>query len=116
MKNEDRFLEELIGRKNNPFLVPEGYFEETPSNIMKRIDAFEAKNRTRLTRRFRRYVAIAAAVVGIVFVSSALLFYTQDTHEIADLEKQHENYVNDALDYAMVSNEEVYFYMTEQTK
>lgn len=101
--NEEKLLNERFGNEN-PFRVPEHYFDEFPQRVMKRI---AHQNRRRKMIRW----GIAAMMTGIVFSSAFVLnnFRQQDT----TLEADNTQYVEDALDYSMINNMEIATYLTE---
>ena len=101
--NEEKFLNERFGNEN-PFRVPEHYFDEFPQRVMKRI---AHQNRRRKMIRW----GIAAIMTGIVFSSAFVLnnFRQQD----ATLEADNTQYIEDALDYSMINNMEIATYLTE---
>ena len=101
--NEEKFLNERFGNEN-PFCVPEHYFDEFPQRVMKRI---AHQNRRRKMIRW----GIAAMMTGIVFSSAFVLnnFRQQD----ATLEADNTQYIEDALDYSMINNMEIATYLTE---
>ena len=101
--NEENFLNERFGNEN-PFRVPEHYFDEFPQRVMKRI---AHQNRRRKMIRW----GIAAMMTGIVFSSAFVLnnFRQQD----ATLEADNTQYIEDALDYSMINNMEIATYLTE---
>ena len=103
MYNEETNLRERFGTEN-PFRVPEHYFDEFPQRVMKRI---AHQNRRRKMIRW----GIAAMMTGIVFSSAFVLnnFRQQDT----TLEADNTQYVEDALDYSMINNMEIATYLTE---
>ena len=101
--NEEKFLNERFGNEN-PFRVPEHYFDEFPQRVMKRI---AHQNRRRKMIRW----GIAAMMTGIVFSTAFVLnnFRQQD----ATLEADNTQYIEDALDYSMINNMEIATYLTE---
>ncbi|MCR5534526.1 MAG: hypothetical protein K6F47_05070 [Bacteroidaceae bacterium] len=101
--NEEKFLNERFGNEN-PFRVPEHYFDEFPQRVMKRI---AHQNRRRKMIRW----GIAAMMTGIVFSFAFVLnnFRQQD----ATLEADNTQYIEDALDYSMINNMEIATYLTE---
>lgn len=108
---EEQRIDELGGR-NNPFRVPEGYFEQFDARLMARLPRTEKKAKeVRLMPRLWRY---AAAVLIIVGVGSAIIWNRQSSAPIAyNEEVEMEEYYNEALDYAMVDNMEIAAYLTE---
>ena len=101
--NEEKLLNERFGNEN-PFRVPEHYFDEFPQRVMKRI---AHQNRRRKMIRW----GIAAMMTGIVFSSAFVLnnFRQQDTTLEADTTQS----VEDALEYSMINNMDIATYLTE---
>lgn len=101
--NEEKLIEERFGNEN-PFRVPNHYFEKFPQRVMMRI----ARQRRR--RKIIRW-SIAAIMTGCVFSSTLLMshFGQQDT----SLEADNSQYIEDALDYSMINNMEIATYLTE---
>lgn len=64
-------------QKQNPFSVPEGYFDSFPDRLNKRISAMEAmeaeKRPVRKLGRFRTAVAIAAVLAALALISFPVL-------------------------------------------
>ena len=128
-----------IKHKNSqPFSTPEGYFEDFTQRMMARIATEEKAKEERVTaeaaqpsaqhtakvvplfsrtRKFVKY-AVAAALAGVVFGTSAYFFsrQSQDMDYLLTAmqeENMDENYINDVLDYEMVNNQEIAYYLTE---
>lgn len=101
--NEERFIEERFGNEN-PFRVPNHYFDEFPQRVMKRIA--QQKRRRRMIRW-----SIAAMMTGIVFSSAFVLDNFRQQN--ATLEADNTQYIEDALDYSMINNMEIATYLTE---
>jgi len=103
LMNEERFIEERFGNEN-PFRVPNHYFDEFPQRVMKRIA--QQKRRRRMIRW-----SIAAMMTGIVFSSAFVLDNFRQQN--ATLEADNTQYIEDALDYSMINNMEIATYLTE---
>ena len=128
-----------IKHKNSqPFSTPEGYFEDFTQRMMARIATEEKAKEERVTAeaaqpsaqqtakvislfsrtsKFVKY-AVAAALAGVVFGTSAYFFsrQSQDMYYLLTAmqeENMDENYINDVLDYEMVNNQEIAYYLTE---
>lgn len=128
-----------IKHKNSqPFSTPEGYFEDFTQRMMARIATEEKAKEERVTSeaaqpsaqqtakvislfsrtsKFVKY-AVAAALAGVVFGTSAYFFsrQSQDMDYLLTAmqeENMDENYINDVLDYEMVNNQEIAYYLTE---
>ena len=101
MTKEETRIHELEGQQN-PFRVPEGYFENFNERLLARLPQQQQPRKVvRLMPRVWRY---AAAIVVVLGVGSALYL----NHKTAQ-----EEYYNQVLDYAMVDNMEIAAYLTE---
>ena len=100
---EEKYIEERFGNEN-PFRVPERYFDEFPQRIMKRIA--QQKRRRKMIRW-----GIAAMMTGIVFSSAFVL--NNFRQQNVPLEAENSQYIEDALDYSMINNMEIATYLTE---
>lgn len=94
-------LNETLGGKN-PFLTPEGYFEAMPQRTIRRI---KRQQRKRLALRW------AAAAVFAAFIGSTAMMTNQTQNK--SLEAEQTEYIEDALDYSMIGNIEIAYYLTE---
>lgn len=111
MKEENR-IREKFGSKD-PFRVPEGYFESfTPElmNILPERPQAAASSRRSFLPKFMRYAA-AAAVCGLVLGGSVYVSHRiyADNRLSEDVSTEMDEY----LDYALVSNQEIAQYLTE---
>ncbi len=118
MKEED-ILKTSFG-KENPFRVPEGYFEALESRVMNNLPEEKASIRTvakeiPLWRRFRPYVA-AAAFFGVMV--GGYLIYQKNNPEaplpsenVASMMQSDDYNIDTAADYAMLDNEDFYAYL-----
>ena len=121
MKEED-FIRKKCG-DGNPFRVPEGYFEQFSADLMQKLPEKEASplsiplpSRRKPALRAAWYAA-AATVCGIVlfgthYFRSSRLNAPMPTYSTEYVESG-EVYMDDLLDYAMVSNQEIAMYLTE---
>ena len=99
--NEEKILMERCG-KENPFCTPEGYFDALPQLVMSRI-------RHRQQRRRIWKWAIAAMMTGCIF-TVGLMFQNRSTGDTLTAEDQ---YIEDMLDYSMMNNMDIAYYLTE---
>jgi hypothetical protein len=124
MKEED-ILKEKYGTEN-PFKVPEGYFEQFTANLMNQLpEQLETKKRKISSLNLWRIriagYAAAACMAGVMLVGiSSYLKHQQHTIKLNHTEQHaeqytfsEEEYIDDALDYALVSNQEIASYLTE---
>ena len=88
-------------QERNPFKVPENYFEEVNRKILADISSVDHEVRkTGYFNRFRTYLAIAATVAGLVFLTYAgvKLFTSERTSPLVSELMNEENtdsYIND---------------------
>ncbi|MDO5446479.1 MAG: hypothetical protein Q4F34_01710 [Prevotellaceae bacterium] len=104
-------LEKLCS-KENPFRVPEGYFEDFQQQMMEKIAATPKKARMVWLRPL---LAAAACVCVAVFALS--LIFSQKVEEqasVAQVEEVSDQYMNEAMDYAMIDNGDLYACMMEE--
>ncbi len=103
---EEKLIRNLTEGKGNPFHVPNGYFDSFTDRMMKQLPAQPVKEMSRLWR-------YAAAVVVVAGLSTTYLL----THNNASSDSNYELYANDyneqALDYALVGNQDIETFLTE---
>lgn len=122
--------------EHNPLLTPDGYFDQFTDKLMQRLpeqqaaapatDEQAAKPRMRLifVRKMMRYAA--AVIVACLCIGTGTYIYThqavpaQDslTTSTANIalstdEQDSEDYLDQALDYEMIGNDELAYYLTE---
>lgn len=113
MNNEDLYIIERVG-KENPFKVPAGYFDQLTSRVMSQLPEQtvillpERKPVSRLVS-LRPWLYAAACFVAVVVMGVTLYSYqnvaTDQQMAVATVES---NYMDDAADYAMLDNAEIY--------
>lgn len=105
----------------NPFRTPEGYFEQFTSNLMNQLPERTTITKTvghkRLLQRVISYAA-AAVICGAMILGSYRISISQHQEkEVAHSEVpssySEEIYMENMLDYAMVSNHEIAQYLTD---
>lgn len=105
------------------FKVPEGYFDTLADRIMANIPEApkQKKSATIISLNTRLKYAVAAAIVGAVIGGTTIRLYQQGT-SIAKIDKTEvtnnsetysDEYVNDYIDYAMVDDNDIYEYLSE---
>lgn len=82
MKEEDDILKKC--GKGNPFIVPEGYFQQFTSNLMdhlpeKQEEVFTQTRKVSMMVRFKPLMYLAASFVGLLLMIKALIFVTAPT-------------------------------------
>lgn len=92
---------------DNPFRVPEGYFEGFNERLFVRLPQKTEAKVVRMSPRLWR----AAAAIAFVFMLGGGLYWTQE-RKTSLAEQSQEEYYNDALDYIMVGNAEIAEYLT----
>lgn len=101
--NEEKLIMDRFGNEN-PFRVPNNYFNEFPQRIMKRIE------RQRRRRRIIRW-SIAAMMTGCIL--GATFIFNNLKQQDLPLEADNSQYIEDALNYSMINNMEIATYLTE---
>ena len=106
--NTDELEAKLLSRfgTENPFTVPEGYFEGLTERVMSRI---AQRKRRRLVWRW----AAAAVFAGCVVTGGMLFEYRQQAIDNSQQTAEDIQYIEDALDYSMIDNMSIASYLTE---
>lgn len=112
---EERNIQQLVPKQMH-FRTPDGYFEGLTDRIMARLpEGKAAKTKRRKAMLHVWHYAAAAVFVGIVAIGSVLL--TEKNHEektdIAASNADNVQYMNDALDYALINNDDIAAYLTD---
>ncbi len=111
MKEED-IIRKLTEGKENPFVVPDGYFDDFTARLTARLPETRKKEPRRRVHVWR-YAAVLLVAFG---VGLTFLFTSRQSDILADndgMEQYQEDYINDALDYALISNSNIELYLTE---
>ena len=116
---EELYLIEKVG-KQNPFKVPEGYFDTLTSQIMAKVDAEgaalekPAKVKTAKTVWLRPLLYAAACGVCLIVSVASYMSY-EDKSDVAPAEKiaavqqTFDDYsFDEAADYVMMDNQDIY--------
>lgn len=93
------------GNKMNPFIVPEGYFESLPGNIMKTIEK-QGPPKSWLVRFRQHYTGYAAAAVILAGLTLAgvLMFQNKTSKEVISYQNIAIDYfLNNGLDEAIIT-------------
>jgi len=118
---EEKYLIEEVGREN-PFRVPEGYFDTLTSQIMAKVEAegVEARDlkpgkEKRAKVVWLRPVLYAAASVCALFISVvAYQNYSEQgvtapaQNVVANNQMMVDDYFDEAADYVMLDNQDIY--------
>ena len=106
MDNEEKYILDRFG-KSNPFTVPEGYFDQLVSDVMAQIP----KRRT-VSRMvaLRPWLYAAACLVAVVVMTLTFHFRQDNASEMtaSAVESVDNNYIDEAADYVMLDNAEIY--------
>ena len=121
MTREENILKERFG-KENPFKVPDGYFDHLTERIMENLPEQEVRGidiRSRQTlwqKMPLRKIAAAVAVVALLGGGSLWALQHEGDSKMVAHVKQHEQKAvssedaafNEMADYAMIDNETIY--------
>lgn len=121
MTREENILKERFG-KENPFKVPEGYFDHLTEKIMENLPEQEVRvidirSRQTLWQKLPlRKIAAAVAVVALLGGGSFWALQHEGDSKMVAHAKQHEQKAvssedaafNEMADYAMIDNETIY--------
>ena len=121
--NEEEYLNSRMGKKN-PFVVPEGYFEQLTQQVMDKLPQEEEKKKpakVAVMKQLRPWLYAAACICIGVFIA-ALAFNNRSEvvapqtagQQIAAVAEQAEedyytdSYIEEEAEYAMIDNQEIY--------
>ncbi len=121
---EEKYLIEKVG-KENPFKVPEGYFDTLSSQIMAKVEAegvaprdIKAGKEKRAKVVWLRPVLYAAASVCALFISVVAYQSHSDKGTaaptqtvVANNQMLMDDYFDEAADYVMLDNQDIYAYL-----
>ena len=127
---EENILHQRFGRQN-PFSVPEGYFEAFAAKMMSQLpedepifsehaDVVEMKP-AGVRHSILRY-AVAACITGVIV--GAAVWFIQPRHNIsaehfsaaplkASVAAANDDNIEEMADYAMIDNQDIYSYLTD---
>ena len=119
---EDTELKKKIG-KENPFKVPEGYFENIVPEIMKQLPEAEAQESEEITmwERVKPWVYMVAMFCGLMFGLRVMMMDKPVSKEInADnvsmtdsVQGIPDEYIDPILEQAMMDDYTLYMYLTD---
>lgn len=111
MEKEEKLIQEKFGQ-NNPFRVPEGYFESLSADIMSKLPERRPKSRIVTLRPF---FYAAASFVTVVMIGASLYFnrHTEEQQSLATAAAYDNSYIDEAVEYAMLDNVEIYSLLSE---
>lgn len=121
MKEEDK-LQKMIG-KENPFRVPDGYFENLTSEVMNRLPEKEkvttVHNEPTTWQKVRPWLYMTAMFIGaalIIRVASTDHKPAVDRDRVAAEESETEiEYINMAVDNSMLDDYSLYVYLADSS-
>lgn len=120
---EEQAIEQQFGRQN-PFAVPDGYFEQFTSQMMSRLEA--EKPRAQVRRFFLRRYAVAASITAVIV--GGAVWFVQPRHNVAVghlADKAHvaasvaantassDYNIDQMADYAMLDGQDFYSYLAD---
>ena len=122
MKEEEIISKHTAGA--NPFRTPDGYFDSFNERLMQRI-AQQASTEPRPNvvslrrRRLKHFSYAAAAVLAGVCITAGTYLWTRQTAtpeqmlSAQNTETVTDEYIDAALDYEMINNRQIAYYLTE---
>ena len=114
MMNEELYIKSRMGDKN-PFRVPEGYFDNFAADLMQKLPEKEKPVKKGLIVRLRPLMYAAACLMVAIF--TAAVFFSHDdaaTPEVASISQPVDSYVEEAADYLMADNMDIYACLTSE--
>ena len=119
--NDEIFLREIASSANgkNPFRIPQGYFNALPQRVMERIREEEQNKAHKHERSRRLFMRLTAAMLTGFFAIAGLMIYEQ-SHPLTSSQAttalasaQEMEFTDELLDYAMLDNNDIEYYLTE---
>ena len=112
--NEEKYIEEQVG-KRNPFLVPEGYFDQLPDQIMKALPERKPKAKSVW---MRPVLYVAASIAALLICTGVYLSVSDEPKHEAVLvtqpqQQQAYDEFDEAADYMMLDNHDIYALLSE---
>ena len=118
MEKEEVFLKQKFGNED-PFRVPEGYFNSFADNLMSQLPEREAKViPMRRHTAWRKYAAVAvAACFGVLLFNVGTTYFDrhqQDAQQItANAQASSSDAFDQMADYAMIDVSDMYAYVAD---
>ena len=123
MTNEELYLKNRI-TNDNPFRVPEGYFDRLTADVMARLPERQSENpkEEKTARRIQlRRLWLAAASVAVVAIVGTLVYFnrlnpadTADKQVAAVAAPVSDSYIDEAADYLMIDHQDIYACLTSE--
>ena len=118
MTNEEKYLRERVGQKN-PFRTPEGYFDQFTANVMAQLPerslkvADQQPVAKKVTMPLRHWFYAAACVAALLVTAFSFHFHEVDKGQPQQVAVS-ESYIDEAADYAMLDNMDIYQLLAEE--
>ena len=128
--NDELYLKQRVGNRN-PFRVPEGYFEQLTEQVMNNLPEVAREepiapvvSQTRARKIQLRSWLYAAACSVVALAMGVSYYFMQSSASSTDAAPMasvtpaaytapDNSYIDDAADYAMLDNAEIYAYLSE---
>ena len=122
MRTEDN-LKEMFGREN-PFKVPENYFETLADNIISQLPEESSARVVKMSvwKKYRVHLLAAACVLSLLFSAGIYVSVKENTKEAQVFDKTHvevaettieaEDAFDEMADYVMIDKEDMYAYIS----
>ncbi len=120
MKEEDE-LKRICGTQN-PFTLPDGYFEDFTRRLMEQLpteNTHAAKRSQTVTwRRIAPWISTAAVFCGLLFGAHAYLQQSESAYAVSLLDDEtsssySDEYIEAIIDNSMMDDYTIYCYLTE---
>lgn len=108
---EEKFLEERM-TKQNPFRVPEGYFESFADHVMEQLPPQQQKAKHMPLRPWMYAAACLLVAVFCVAVYFSRIDTAVTTSEMSQMAVT-DTYMEEAADYVMIDNTDIYACLAE---
>lgn len=121
MKEEDEIMKKF--GKDNPFTVPEGYFQNFTDEVMSKLPEKKevpSVTKVRTWDRIRPWVYMTAMFIGAFLITKIASFNHQQNNSVAQTETGTEQQMSDEEISTIISNTmmddyELYQYLTDAT-
>lgn len=122
MRTEEN-LKEMFGREN-PFKVPENYFETLADNIISQLPEESSARVVKMSvwKKYRVYLLAAACVLSVLFSAGIYVSVKENTKEaqvfdktrveVAETTIEAEDAFDEMADYVMIDKEDMYAYIS----
>ncbi len=103
--------------KENPFRVPDGYFQKIEQEVMANLPEQDTAMKVTINRRhslLRPVITVAASICVAVFGAVAFMdyFHNEDNARATNVKTVHASEDDDS-DYIMMDNADIYNYLAE---